>query len=243
MLPLSARDLLKVWEAGEHRHPLDRALTILAAACPELSWDELAALSVGQRDARLLAVREQTSGPRLEGFVECPLCAEELEFGVMVADLRAAEPSTREEAWELRIWDLSLRFRLPDSLDLGAAAACPDPAAARGLLARRCVLQASRDGKAVAPEELPASVVSTLGEQMVEHDPQAEVLLDLRCPVCEHRWEALFDVASFLWEELAAQAERLLREVHALAGAYGWSETEILGLNARRRRYYLEMAT
>lgn len=243
MRPLSAHDLLEVWEAGEPRHPLDRALTILAAACPELSWDELAALSVGQRDARLLAVCEQTSGPRLEGFVECPRCAEDLEFGVAVADLRAPDPGTSEEAWELSVGDLSLRFRLPNSRDLGAAAGCADPVAARGLLARRCVLQASRDGLPVAPDELPAGAVSTLGERMVEHDPQAEVLLDLRCPACEHRWEALFDVASFLWEELATQAERLMREVHALAVAYGWSETEILDLNVRRRRSYLEMVT
>jgi hypothetical protein len=243
MRALSAHDLLEVREAGEHLHPLDRALVILAATCPELSWDELAALSVGQRDALLLAVREQTSGPRLEGFVECPQCAENLEFEVTAADLRAPDPGVREEAWEFSEGELSVRFRLPNSLDLGAAALCPDPAVARGLLARRCVLQASRDGLPVVPDKLPAETVSALGERMVEHDPQAEVLLDLRCPACEHRWEALFDIASFLWEELAAHAERLLREVHALAGAYGWSESEILGLNARRRRSYLEMVT
>ena len=90
MRPLSAQDLLRVWEVGENQHPLDRALTLLAAACPELTWDELAALSVGQRDARLFTIREQTSGPRLNGFAECPRCAERLEFDVAVADLRVA---------------------------------------------------------------------------------------------------------------------------------------------------------
>src|SRR5215204_6554358 len=95
MRSLSAYDLLRVWEAGEDQHPLDRALTLLAAACPELTWDELAALSVGQRDARLLALRERTSGPRLNGFAECPQCLERLEFDVAVADLRvAADPDT-----------------------------------------------------------------------------------------------------------------------------------------------------
>ena len=46
MRPLSAHDLLRVWELGEDQHPLDRALTILATACPELTWDELATLSI-----------------------------------------------------------------------------------------------------------------------------------------------------------------------------------------------------
>ena len=51
---------------GQDQHPLDRALTLLAA-CPELTRDELAALSVGQRGglARLLTLRERTFGPAL----------------------------------------------------------------------------------------------------------------------------------------------------------------------------------
>src|SRR5215213_21668 len=101
MRPLSAYDLLKVWEVGEDLHPLDRALTLLAVACPELTWDELAALSVGQRDARLLALREQTSGSRLNGFAECPRCAERLEFDVAVADVRMGELDAEEGALEL----------------------------------------------------------------------------------------------------------------------------------------------
>lgn len=241
MRPLSAHDLLGVWEAGEDRHPLDRALILLAAACPELTWDELAALSIGQRDARLLTLRELTSGPMLNGFVECTRCAERLEFDVALSDLIvAAEPE--EEARELLIDGLALRFRLPDSRDLAAVVGSRDPAAARGLLVRRCVLQASRDGEPVAASELPAEATTGLARRMAECDPQAEVLLDLRCPTCDHAWQALFDIVTFFWAELAARAKRLLREVHTLARAYGWREADILGMSARRRQYYLEMA-
>ncbi len=244
MRPLSAYDLLRVWEVGEDRHPLDRALTLLAAACPELTWDELAALSIGQRDARLLTLRERTSGPRLNGFAECPGCAERLEFDVAVADLRVAgDPDTGEEAWELDTGGVALRFRLPNSRDLATILGCQNPSAARNLLVRRCVLEASRDGAPVAAGELPADVIAGLARRMSECDPQAEVLLDLRCPTCDHRWQALFDIVAFFWAELAAQAKRLLREVHALARAYGWSEADILGMSARRRQFYLEMAT
>jgi hypothetical protein len=67
------------------------------------------------------------------------------------------------------------------------------------------------------------------------------VLLGLHCPLCSHSWQALFDIASFFWTEISAHARRLLREVDALARAYGWSEAEILGLSASRRQAYLEL--
>ncbi len=242
MRPLSANDLLEVWEVGQDRHPLDRALTLLGAACPELATDELAGLSVGARDARLLTLREHTFGPRLAGFVECPRCSEGLEFEAAVADLRAA-PAPGGESWELAVGDLSLRFRLPDSRDLGAAATCPDPAAARRLLVRRCVLHASRCGEPVAGDDLPNEAVASLARRMLEQDPQAETVLEFSCPVCEHDWQALFDIVAFFWSELAARADHLLGEVHALALAYGWREVDILGMSPHRRRYYLGMVT
>jgi hypothetical protein len=38
-----------------------------------------------------------------------------------------------------------------------------------------------------------------------------------------------------------ARARRLLIEVHSLASAYGWSETDILSMSEPRRALYLEM--
>lgn len=242
MRPLSAYDLLRVWEAGEDRHPLDRALILLAAVYPELTWEELAELSVGQRDARLLTLRERAFGPTLSGFAECSNCAESLEFDVSVADLRVdAEPE--EEVGELVTDGLALRFRPPNSRDLAAVVGCGNRDTARSLLVQRCVLRVTRDGVPVDHSELSAEAITTLAERMAEYDPQAEVLLALRCPTCEHAWQALFDIVTFFWAELTAEAKRLLREVHTLARAYGWRESDILGMSARRRRFYLEVAT
>jgi hypothetical protein len=53
----------------------------------------------------------------------------------------------------------------------------------------------------------------------------------------------MFDIGAFLWEEIAAQARRLLREVHTLARAYGWREADILVMSAARRQAYLEMVS
>jgi hypothetical protein len=53
MQPLSAWELLTVWEQGLAKPPVQRALMLLAAASPGESLDELAGLSIGQRDGRL----------------------------------------------------------------------------------------------------------------------------------------------------------------------------------------------
>jgi hypothetical protein len=61
-------------------------------------------------------------------------------------------------------------------------------------------------------------------------------------PGLRHSWDVLFDIVSFFWAEIGAWAQRLLREVHALASAYGWREADILALSAWRRRQYLDLA-
>ena len=50
------------------------------------------------------------------------------------------------------------------------------------------------------------------------------------------------DAGQLLWEEIEARALVLLREVHHLASAYGWSEAQILALTPARRASYLAMA-
>ena len=89
--------------------------------------------------------------------------------------------------------------------------------------------------------ELPDEIIETISAAMLEADPTAEIILHLTCPACAHEWDLLFDIADFFWSEISAQAQRLLREIDALARAYGWTEREILNLPAQRRQTYLEM--
>jgi hypothetical protein len=96
-------------------------------------------------------------------------------------------------------------------------------------------------GVDVLANELPNDLLAALAAEMAARDPQAEILLDLTCPACGTPWQALFDVAAFFWAEVAAEAKRLLREVDALARAYGWREADILALSPRRRQAYLEL--
>ncbi len=242
MRALNAADLLRVWEVGQTQHPLERSLTLLAAVRPELSGEEMVALPVGERDAVLFDLREQMFGPQLEAYVECSQCGERLEFVLDTSALRGqtqAEPAGREHV--LVEGGYEVRFRAPDSRDLAAAVAESEVTAARDLLLRRCILAASKAGRPRAVRALPRWLVAQVVARLAEVDPRADVLLDMTCPTCGGTWQALLDIGAFVWIELAAQARRLLGEVHSLARAYGWCEPDILAMTARRRQAYLEM--
>jgi S-adenosylmethionine synthetase len=95
--------------------------------------------------------------------------------------------------------------------------------------------------ESVLPDGLAADVADVIVDRMSEADPQANIELDLTCAQCGHRWQALFDIESFLWSEINVWARRTLKEIHTLARAYGWSEREILNLSPWRRHFYLNL--
>jgi hypothetical protein len=239
MRALSATELLAVWEQGQGQLPVQQALILLAAACPEAPLDALASLRIGRRDAGLLTLREWTFGPQLVSLAVCPGCGERLELAFDVADIRAPEDGP-DEPLSLTVAGCEVAFRLPNSLDLIAAANVGDVAASRQLLLERCVLAVQRAGEAPAGA-LPPEVVAAISARMAEADPQADVQLALVCPACGQPWHAALDIVSFFWSEINAWAIRVLRDVHALASAYGWREADILALSPWRRQCYLEM--
>ncbi len=243
MRSLSAADLVRIWELGQERHPIDRALLLLAYAFPEKQLTELASLSIGCRDAYLLMLREITFGEQLNSFATCPQCQENLEFSLSTKALRIINPDTMTDLteYQMSIDSLKLQFRLPNSFDLATVMTAADEETATLQLAKQCLLQAHLDGKAVCYEELSATAIAYLSQKLTETDPQAEILLDLSCPACDHVWQVLFDIVDFFWRELSNQAQRLLQEVHSLAKVYGWQEAEILNMSAMRRQYYLDL--
>jgi hypothetical protein len=137
--------------------------------------------------------------------------------------------------------EISLRLRPPNSLDLNAVMGCADLATARRMLAERCIVEAHSGETSIDAGALPDVALEQVAECLAKTDPQADVLLDLTCSACGHGWQVIFDIESFLWAKVTALAKRLLREVHLLAGAYGWAERDILMMSALRREFYLEM--
>lgn len=239
MRSLSASELVDVWERAANQHPVDRALTLLSACCEE-SRAELAALSIGRRDARLLEAYERLFGPSLEAFAQCPQCGERLEYGLSARELLVPFPEA-EPPMIVDAEGASLRLRLPNSLDLRAVSECVNAGEARKLLLERCVVEHGGE-PAAGFEDLPEITVEKIASCLALADPQAETLIDLTCCACHHSWQVLLDIESFLWTKVNALARRLLQEVDMLARTYGWREQDILGLSAVRRQAYLEMA-
>ncbi|HEX2269016.1 MAG TPA: hypothetical protein VHH35_05760 [Pyrinomonadaceae bacterium] len=237
---ISATSLLQVWERGQLQAPVEKALTLLAAAYPDATREELAMLSIGRRDASLLSLREQLFGSQLSSLTACPACGEQLELNFNVADIRAETPSLNkplsvcESGYELEL-------RLPTSLDLLRLVNCSTIDEMRSQLFAQCVTRITHEGEAGSIEQVPNEIVDHAIARMGEADPQADVEVDLNCPECRHVWQTGFDIVSYLWSEVHTWAGQMLREVHLLASGYGWSESDILNMSAPRRRGYLEM--
>jgi hypothetical protein len=241
MPELSAIELLNAWENSRGSSPIHQALMLLSAAHRETIRDDLARLPIGRRDSLLLDLRRQLFGQELIGVAKCPSCHERLEFDFRVSDVTISGVSDNlPDDHTLNVDGYQIRFHLPNSFDLMAVTDM-DEAKARQEFLQRCVNQVSRNGSEIDLSELPPPVVEMLNRHMASLDPQADIEIDLSCPECDHRWSDLFDVATYLWEEIDRWARRTLEEVHILASKYGWRQDDILNLSAWRRQAYVEL--
>ncbi len=226
MRELSASEILDVWERGRSTTLPERALDLLVAGGYSGQPESLA---VGARDALLVELRERTFGSAVSAVGSCESCGELLEIELPAADLRSE--SVAGDVLELAMDDgASVRFRLPTAGDLVAVAEAADVEEGRLVLLERCV-----DG------ELAAELEDVVAARMAEADPGAWTELALECPACGHAWQSPFDIVSFLWAELESFARRLVADVHTLASAYGWRESDVLALTPARREAYLEL--
>src|SRR5215471_15841015 len=156
----SASSVLGAWEHGLRQRPVERALTLLTLACPDTTQEALAELSVGERDRRLLSLREALFGPRMTGLISCPTCGESLELDFAASELVAA-PKPDPQGLTVCGEDYEVQLRLPDSRDL-LTCAVADPVEAAFVLLRRCVVSACIRGETAAPDDLPPSLVAEM---------------------------------------------------------------------------------
>jgi hypothetical protein len=235
MRPLSTAELLDAWERGLALPPQLRTLALLDAADP---GEAPGTLSIGLRDRHLLQLRVWAFGRQLPSVARCPHCRERVEWAVDAAMLLGdGAPDPPPAELSVDVDGRTIRFRLPNSLDLAAAASCGDVDDARRVLAERCVTSAAPSESA----ETAASIADVMAARMADADPGAACEFGLTCPACGHTWGVLLDIASFFWTEIDAWAQRTLKDVHTLASAYGWSEAAILHMGPARRQIYLDL--
>lgn len=230
MHAISDTDALRLWETGWRLRPVERAQALLAVACPDADAGALAALPVGVRNARLLRARARSFGDTLPCEARCPACDERLEFALSIdALLEGGEHAAPTLA--IVHEGVTYTARLPADADLLAVLA--EGSGRQGLMAR-CV---------VAPplETWPEAAVEQAETRMAEADPLSLIQMDLSCPACGHAWDEPLDAVEFFFAELADAARHALFDVHRLARAYGWRESDVLALSPWRRRQYLAL--
>lgn len=222
-MPLADADCLLLAERGATRHPLDRALLLAHTAEPGTAWADR---PLGARDACLIGLRCAWFGPRFDAVLACKACGQLL---MLQLDLRQFVSAQAGDDTPVVV--AGLRFRRPTTRDLAAIAERIDVDDAADVLCRRLALDAwPADGAPPAREAIDAA--------LDQADPLADLSLEVTCEHCGHAQRAPLDIAATLWDELSAQAARVVDDVHLLAGAYGWSEGQVLAMTPARRALY-----
>jgi hypothetical protein len=112
-----AAELLGAWERSAALGPVEREDVLLRLAEPGV---EPAELPVGERDARLLELRELLFGTELDGAADCPGCGEPVQYVLDTGSLLAGRPEQR--SFQLAVGGRELPVRLPTGADLSVAA-------------------------------------------------------------------------------------------------------------------------
>lgn len=243
MRTLADSDLLHVWETMWRQTLPRRAAALLAMATPDMSHSQLAGMTLGERERRLLDLHARCFGPLLSCVADCTQCGETFEFELDVRALSTGWPAPAEVAQpqSIETQDYRIDMRLPTVEDSIVVGDGHDALQAYRTLLERCLACTTRAGEAVAPDALPPPLLQEAAARMESADPAAELMISMPCPSCETVLNEPLDLAAFCWAEVEARAPRLLAEVHALASRYGWSEADILAMSRVRRDAYLGM--
>jgi hypothetical protein len=235
---MSVMSLVLAWEQCQGRTHSEVAVRLLELADPPRTTQQIAALSIGERDRMLLTLRRNLFGPSLALRAECPSCHEQLELLATTEDFEQPFVAATDRH-EIIDGDHVVSWRPPSSYDMALAMRSPTFTEQRDVLWARCVTY-QRSGIHEAPAAIPESLAARLEVLIEKLDAQATCSLDLTCPECGFAWRADFDIVPVLWSELDGQVRRELHHVHRLATSYGWDEPTVLALSAQRRQFYLE---
>ncbi len=242
MKPFTDADIMAIWEKGRALGPIAKPLTILQHAFPNLSYEDLGKLSIGQRDAGLLQIRKNLFGNNIFAVAQCESCKTNVEIPLDVDVLLvSAFDIEKDHSAKVEFADYFIHFQFPNSNHLALIAKCSSIEEARLVLLDHSIEKIEYQDRVISLDELPNSIVEKFIKHLSEEDPQAEIKLNYQCANCNVKAQSTFDISNFLWEEIESKAKDIFWEVHTLARAYGWTEKDVLDLSSIRRQHYVEM--
>lgn len=249
MRALTGELLMAAFDEGADQHSLTRGLILLSLALPECNRQQLAELTIAERNLLLLRLRWLSFGGTLQGFGTCSQCGFHMEFAVPVNTM--IEHLKGQLTSDVITWNEGgkrYELRAVTTDDLLTAMKAPGSAEAQDLLLKRCltIQRASPESDGVSSCEtsfdiMSPDVVPCLVEKFDKLHAAAEFGCAVRCSECSNSEVLDLDIAQFLWLEVRCAAKRLIAQVHELAWAYGWSENSILSMSPQRRNAYIEI--
>ncbi|QIG49837.1 hypothetical protein G5V57_20205 [Nordella sp. HKS 07] len=204
--------------------------------------DQLAKLTLGDRERLLLAVCSHLLGAQADLAVTCPACRALVEVPIRFSDLISARPARAAIRCSLVAGDgeWSAELTPPTGMDLDRAMKAGSEAARRLLESGLMALFDAR-GQAVSRDALPQECEAELAEKLLALDPLAECRIGVECPHCTQHFDTLLDGFALLRTAFGG-AEALYGDVYRMARAYHWSEADILALPLAKRARYLAIA-
>jgi hypothetical protein len=213
-------------------------------------------LTLGDRIKLLLEIRNMTFGENIECVVNCPKCDQNMSANILISTL--TQPNGRLQPQEikkeqyhfLKIDGFNLKIRSLTGADQESIAVVVLDNKAnesnnnnyyrqvREKLVKSCIVSSepSLNGHIIGD-----NLISTIASKLAELDPYADLIFDLKCPLCNYFFEIPFNAEDFILREIDIRSQYLENEVHLLAFYYHWTEDAILSLPIKRRKAYADL--
>jgi hypothetical protein len=226
-------------------------------------------LPQGDRVALILNIRKIVFGDRISCTAPCANCKELLSFDVSVSELLKPMKADPKKEYPLQVEGYSLKIRPITGVDLellilnsleddnnnnktqennGSVSGVNETAKekeARNFdldsMTEKLVRSSVTFADPPLPQILSNDFIKAVSSKLEEIDPQANMVLELKCFACQHVFQTNFNAEQFILSEIDSRGKQLYREVHWIAFHYHWEEDSILSLPLRRRKLYLEL--
>src|SRR5690554_5373011 len=146
---------------------LPKTLLLLEFITPETEQVDVGLLSIGQRDTRLLQLRNYLFGSTLHNTTICPECNMKMEWDMDLRDLIIQEVDNSEFASEhsIEVDDFQVRFRLPNSKDILKTLSEDDDKSKTNSLLMNCILEIKSVNGNNKINSIPEKIIRTLAEK------------------------------------------------------------------------------
>ncbi|MDH3657585.1 MAG: hypothetical protein OEM77_05560 [Nitrosopumilus sp.] len=218
--------------------------TLFESEMTKIQKDELfKTLTIGDRICLLLNLRKITFGNSLSCIMTCDSCKEKASFELDIDSLlNLGTKQIKTENYLIHTKNFSLKIRPLTVLDQESILSYSDKRNFKekptDQLIRSCIVSSKPN---LSDSSLPQEIIDAVNPKLNEIDPMADIILDLKCPACDHSLQTPFEIENFVLREIYSQISSLEKEIHWLAFNYNWSEKNILNLPIQKRHRYIEL--